>query len=88
MIGVLIFIISFIFLLSIGLALPENPPGSILPGSLIHDWLEIPISEYLVRDIPAWKWIYTISNAFFWAIIACIVISLAMFFRKRQIEKE
>jgi len=69
------------------LALPENPPGNILPGSLIHDLVEIPVSDYLIYDIPAWKWIYTMANAFFWTIIACIVIGLAIFLKKRQIEK-
>ena len=84
MIDALVYIISFIFILSIGLATSETPPGNILPGSLIHDILEIPISDYLIHEIPVWKWIYTIANAAFWAFLIWICFNLIIFVKARR----
>lgn len=84
MIDALVYIICFIFILSIGLAIPETPPGTIFPGSLIHDILEIPINDYMVQEIPVWKWLYAITNAVFWAFVIWICFILIMFIRSRK----
>ena len=84
MIGAFVFLISLIFIVAIGLAIPENPPGNIIPGSNIHDILDLPISEFPVYDIQTWKWIYAIANGVFWALIIWIFFSLAIYLRKRE----
>ena len=84
MIGAFVFLISLIFIVAMGLAIPENPPGNIIPGSYIHDILDLPISEFPVYDIQTWKWMYAIANGVFWALIIWIIFSLEIYLRKRK----
>jgi len=56
-IGAVIFVIFFLAFLTVTLGMPTLPPGN-----MIHDLLNIPVTDYPVLGIPAWLLINAIVN--------------------------
>jgi len=72
MIGAVIFVIFFLAFLAVTLGMPTLPPGN-----MIHDLLNIPMTDYPVLGIPAWLLINAIVNGVVYGFIIWLVFSIA-----------
>ena len=71
-IGAAIFVIFFVAFLAVTLGMPTLPPGN-----MIHDLLNIPMTDYPVLGIPAWLLINAIVNGVVYGFIIWLVFSIA-----------
>lgn len=71
MIGAVIFVIGFLAFLAVTLGMPTLPPGN-----MIHELLNIPVTDYPVLGIPAWLLIAAIVNGVVYGFIIWLVFSL------------
>jgi predicted flap endonuclease-1-like 5' DNA nuclease len=83
MIGAVIFVIFFVVFLAVSLGMPTLPPGS-----LIHEFLGIPETGYLVLGIEASLLINAIVNGVFYGFIVWLVYSLIALATGRGKKKE
>jgi len=72
MIGAVIFVIFFLAFLAVTLGMPTLPPGN-----MIHDLLNIPMTDYPVLGIPAWLLINAIVNGVVYGFIIWLIFSIA-----------
>ena len=71
MIGAVIFVIGFLAFLAVTLGMPTLPPGN-----MIHELLNIPVTDYPVLGIPAWLLIAAIVNGVVYGFIIWLAFSL------------
>ena len=71
MIGAVIFVIFFLAFLAVTLGMPTLPPGN-----MIHDLLNIPVTDYPVLGIPAWLLINAIVNGVVYGFIIWLIYSI------------
>ena len=79
MIGAVIFVISFVAVLAISLGMPTLPPGD-----MIHEILEIPMTDYPVLGIPAWLLIIAITNGAIYGFVIWLVFSVVNMATRRR----
>jgi hypothetical protein len=80
MIGAIIFVVFFLVFLAVTLGFPTLPPGS-----MIHELLGIPLTEYLILGIPAWLLINAIVNGVVYGFIIWLIFTIVnkIFFRPK-----
>jgi len=71
LIGAVIFVICFLAFLAVTLGMPTLPPGN-----MIHELLNIPVTDYPVLGIPSWLLIAAIVNGVVYGFIIWLAFSL------------
>jgi hypothetical protein len=68
MIGAVIFVIFFFGFFAASLGIPTLPPGS-----MIHELLNIPMTDYPVLGFPAWQLINASTNGVVWGFVVWLI---------------
>jgi hypothetical protein len=72
MIGAVIFVIFFFVFFAASLGMPLTLP----PGSMIHELLNIPMTDYPVLGFPAWQLINASTNGVVWGFVVWLIFSV------------
>ncbi len=79
MIGAVIFVIAFLGFLLITLGMP-----TLVPGNMIQQLLNIPMTPYPVLGIPTWILINAIINGVVYGFVIWLIFSLVNLSTKRR----